>query len=73
MSRALRSPLAQLYNDMHGLIVAIGKHYCLKNQPRCERCPLQKFLPGTGSLVSALTPVIASNQASRPFRRRIRL
>jgi endonuclease-3 related protein len=73
MSRALRSPLAQLYNDMHGLIVAIGKHYCLKNQPRCERCPLQQFLPGAGSLVSALTPVMASNQASRPFRRRIRL
>jgi endonuclease-3 related protein len=45
MSRAQRSPLAQIYNDMHGLIVAVGKHYCLKSEPRCEHCPLQRFLP----------------------------
>jgi endonuclease III related protein len=45
MSRAQRSPLAQVYNDMHGLIVAVGKHYCLKSKPRCEHCPLRKFLP----------------------------
>jgi len=45
MSRAQRLPLAQVYNDMHGLIVAVGKHYCLKPEPRCEHCPLRKFLP----------------------------
>jgi endonuclease-3 related protein len=45
MSLAQRSPLAQVYNDMHGLIVAVGKHYCLKSEPRCEHCPLRKFLP----------------------------
>jgi endonuclease-3 related protein len=45
MSRARRVPLTQVYNDMHGLIVAVGKHYCLKQEPRCERCPLRKFLP----------------------------
>ncbi|MGA8489717.1 MAG: hypothetical protein WB711_04795 [Terriglobales bacterium] len=45
MSRAQRSSLAQIYNDMHGLIVAVGKHYCLKSEPRCEQCPLRKFLP----------------------------
>jgi endonuclease-3 related protein len=45
MSRARRVPLAQVYNDMHGLIVAVGKHYCLKQEPRCEHCPLRKFLP----------------------------
>jgi endonuclease-3 related protein len=48
MSLALRSPVAQVYNDMHGLIVAVGKHYCLKAQPRCERCPLREFLPYSG-------------------------
>jgi endonuclease III related protein len=45
MSLLERSPLAQVYNDMHGLIVAVGKHYCLKSRAECEGCPLQKFLP----------------------------
>lgn len=45
MSLAPRSPLAQIYNDMHGLIVAVGKHYCLKSEPCCEHCPLRTFLP----------------------------
>jgi len=45
MSLAERSPVAQVYNDMHGLIVGVGKHYCLKPEPRCEQCPLRKFLP----------------------------
>jgi len=39
-----RSRLAQVYNDMHGLIVAAGKRYCRKSKPQCEGCPLQKFL-----------------------------
>ena len=45
MSRAQRSPLTQVYNDMHGLIVNVGKHYCLKSHPKCESCPLKEFLP----------------------------
>ena len=45
MSLAKRSPAAQVYNDMHGLIVAVGKHYCLKSRPHCGGCPLEKFLP----------------------------
>lgn len=45
MSMAERSELVQVFNEMHGLIVGVGKTYCLKSQPRCERCPLQKFLP----------------------------
>jgi endonuclease-3 related protein len=45
MSTAPRSPLAQVYNEMHGLIVGIGKHYCGKSQPKCDGCPLQPFLP----------------------------
>ena len=45
MSLAKRSPLAQVYNEMHGLIVGVGKNYCLKRKPRCEQCPLQRFLP----------------------------
>jgi endonuclease-3 related protein len=45
ISRAKRTELVQVYNDMHGLIVGVGKNYCLKSQPRCDQCPLQKFLP----------------------------
>lgn len=45
MSRAKRSVQAQIYNDMHGLLVGVGKHYCLKARPNCEACPLRRFLP----------------------------
>jgi len=45
MSAAERPPLAQVYNEMHALIVGVGKHYCLKSGPRCEACPLRQFLP----------------------------
>jgi endonuclease-3 related protein len=51
MSLARRSPLAQIYNDMHGLIVATGKQYCLKAEPRCQHCPLRTFLPEDGPAV----------------------
>jgi endonuclease-3 related protein len=45
MSTAKRTTLTQVYNEMHGLIVGVGKHYCRKSQARCDECPLQKFLP----------------------------
>jgi endonuclease III related protein len=55
VSRAARTELVQTFNDMHGLIVGVGKHYCLKSQPRCEQCPLQKFLPVSKCFTWALT------------------
>jgi endonuclease-3 related protein len=45
MSTAARATLVQVFNEMHGLIVGVGKNYCQKSQMRCEQCPLQKFLP----------------------------
>jgi endonuclease-3 related protein len=45
LSTAERTALVQVFNEMHGLIVGVGKNYCLKSQPQCEQCPLQKFLP----------------------------
>jgi endonuclease III related protein len=45
MSRATRSPRSQLYNEMHGLLVQVGKHYCYKQKPDCEVCPLRSLLP----------------------------
>ena len=46
MSTSARTALVQVYNEMHGLIVGVGKHFCRKSQPKCDGCPLQKFLPG---------------------------
>jgi endonuclease III related protein len=43
-SRLRRSPLAQIYNEMHALIVGVGKDFCKKSQPQCDGCPLQRFL-----------------------------
>ena len=45
MSTAARTPLVQVYNETHGLIVGVGKYYCKKSKPACEACPLQPFLP----------------------------
>ncbi len=45
MSIAERTSLAQVFNEMHGLIVGIGKNHCGKSQPKCDGCPLQPFLP----------------------------
>jgi endonuclease III related protein len=46
MSTSARTALVQVYNEMHGLIVGVGKNYCGKSQPKCDECPLQRFLPG---------------------------
>ena len=51
MSLAKRSPLAQVFNDMHGLIVGVGKQYCLKSKLQCEQCPLKPLLPASTTTV----------------------
>ena len=45
MSTAQRTPKAQIYNEMHGLLVQVGKHYCDKKDPKCNLCPLGPLLP----------------------------
>jgi endonuclease-3 related protein len=45
MSTAKRTARAQIYNEMHGLIVGVGKNYCKKHEPLCKNCPLYRFLP----------------------------
>lgn len=45
MSTAHRTALVQVCNEMHGLIVGVGKHFCKKSKPVCETCPLRPFLP----------------------------
>jgi endonuclease-3 related protein len=49
-SQARRSSLGQIYNEMHGLLVQAGKHYCLKAAPNCLKCPLRSLLPDPGKL-----------------------
>lgn len=44
MSTAQRRPRTQIYNEMHGLLVQVGKHYCHKSEPKCEVCPLGSML-----------------------------
>jgi endonuclease-3 related protein len=34
---------AQLYNEFHALLVAVGKRYCHRTDPDCASCPLGKF------------------------------
>jgi len=41
---------AALYNEFHALLVNVGKNWCRAQQPRCEQCPLEPFLP-PGSLL----------------------
>ena len=45
MSTTERTAIVQVYNEMHGLVVGVGKHYCKKSKPECETCPLRPFLP----------------------------
>ncbi len=45
MSTAHRTAQVQVYNEMHGLMVGVGKFHCGKSKVKCDRCPLQVFLP----------------------------
>jgi endonuclease-3 related protein len=44
MSAAQQPARTKVYNEMHGLMVQIGKHYCHKQRPKCDHCPLAEFL-----------------------------
>lgn len=44
MSTSPRSQRAQLLNEMHGLIVGVGKNFCQSRRVRCDKCPLSIFL-----------------------------
>jgi endonuclease-3 related protein len=45
MSTAHRTTLVQVYNEMHGLLVGVGKYHCGKSKLKCDGCPLHRFLP----------------------------
>jgi len=31
------------FNELHALIVNTGKHFCLRGEPLCDRCPLGRY------------------------------
>jgi endonuclease-3 related protein len=31
----------KLFNEYHALLVKLGKVFCLKNKPKCDKCPLR--------------------------------
>lgn len=43
-STMARPTIVQIYNEMHGLLVGVGKNYCVKSEPRCRECPLGPML-----------------------------
>lgn len=45
MSQLQGTDLAQVYNEMHGLFVRVGKHHCYKTDPDCQNCLLQSLFP----------------------------
>jgi endonuclease III related protein len=46
IASSTREETAQHSNELHALIVEVGKCHC-GTTPRCEGCPLQPFLPRT--------------------------
>jgi endonuclease-3 related protein len=38
----------RLYNELHALLVQVGKSHCRKQGPLCNGCPLAELLPGSG-------------------------
>ena len=44
MSTMARPATVQVFNEMHGVLVQLGKHYCSKRGPNCDACPLGEML-----------------------------
>ncbi len=38
-------------NEMHAMLVVIGKRFCRPREARCDQCPLKPFLPDHGPLM----------------------
>jgi endonuclease-3 related protein len=51
VSRMARSARAQVFNDMHGLIVGVGKAHCLKSLAQCRGCPLKPLFHSNRTVI----------------------
>ena len=45
----------ELFNELHALIVELGKAYCKKERPLCEKCPLKWDLPDKKALKAGIS------------------
>jgi endonuclease-3 related protein len=39
---------AAMFNEMHALMVQVGKKLCRPREAKCDDCPLKRFLPDSG-------------------------
>src|SRR5579871_3076457 len=53
ISAMRRSRLAHVYSEMHAYFVQLGKHYCYRQGPDCDRCPLREFLPEDSPMIAS--------------------
>ncbi len=57
-------PDARLYNELHALLVNVGKNWCRPREPRCAECPLKIYLPADSlryEEVAASLPVLVEH------------
>jgi endonuclease-3 related protein len=38
------------FNELHALLVRVGKNFCRRSEARCDACPLKPFLPDGGPI-----------------------
>jgi endonuclease-3 related protein len=57
MSTSRRTALTQIYSEMHGLMVGVGKEFCRKSVAMCDACPLQSVLPISNLSAHARRPL----------------
>ncbi len=68
MSAAQQSKLTRVYNEMHGLLVQLGKHYCHKQRPECDVCPLGELLSPRQRAGLQVAPVRLAGEEDRKRR-----
>jgi len=49
-------PDVKMYNEYHALLVKLAKEFCLKNKPKCAKCPLNPDFAIAKSALRAATP-----------------
>lgn len=64
LSHTPRSARLDYWQDYHAQLVMVGKEYCRKREPRCDRCPLRPLLPPPPAL---LHPSSASARSRRKW------
>jgi endonuclease-3 related protein len=67
MSAATKTARAGVYNELHGLLVQLGKQHCYKHNPDCGDCPLSAMLSETMRRKLAEEDKGASAGRRRPF------